>query len=82
MIAIIASGYYTLRAIAAVQIGRSFVPCVDENRFPDRSQFKTEEEAKAAADAVIGCMEKRNGFLARLFFDMSEARRDLTFTDN
>jgi hypothetical protein len=33
------------------------------------------------AKSLFECMDGRNGFLARLFFDKTEANRDLTYSE-
>ena len=82
-IIILVCGYYVLRTIAEVQIGASAAKCVKEDKFLGKSDgFKNEEEARAVANAIFECMERRNGLFARLFFDKNKANRSLIYSNN
>jgi hypothetical protein len=81
VIALVCS-YYALRFTASVQITKSFASCVTEQAVPaGKKRFENEEEARAYANQLFDCMDKRHGFIARLFFDKQEASRNLAYTE-
>lgn len=45
-----------------------------------KPNFKNENEARAYVDELIDCMDKNNGFFARLIFNKEEEKRNVTFS--
>lgn len=81
-IVVVACSYYAVRFIASVQIAASFYKCNKEVKSPPgQTRFKNEEEARAYANSLFECVDRKNGFLARLFFDKEQVNRELTYSE-
>jgi hypothetical protein len=77
-----ACGHYTARFIFSAKIPMSFAKCFDEVKSASgKKRFKDEEEARAYTKTLFKCVDRRNAFLAKIFFDEKQAGRELTYSE-
>jgi hypothetical protein len=81
-IVVVACSYYAVRFFASMQIAASFSKCIQEVKAtPGQKGFKNEVEARAYANSLLECMDKKNGFFAKLFFDKDQEIRDFNYSE-
>jgi len=85
IIILIVVSYYALKIVAANQTMKSMQACSRElqvKRPPGTKLFSNEAEAKEYSSELVDCIDKRNGFIASLFFSKDESMKSISFKKN